>query len=243
MGGLERGCDVCFNPRRPVSRPATRQMQYARRWAAVSIHADRFPGRRPGAVGVPAQLVHVSIHADRFPGRRPNVATPPGSQLMFQSTPTGFPAGDQRLRRRHRRRGRFNPRRPVSRPATQCVPEQATVSIHADRFPGRRRRRAGLRGSRWRCFNPRRPVSRPATRHERHPSRVRVVSIHADRFPGRRLNVASGVDAFVWFQSTPTGFPAGDGRPSARHSPAPSFNPRRPVSRPATLEAAGRSQV
>jgi len=89
------------------------------------------------------QVRRVSIHADRFPGRRHSVrivnshflgwfqSTPTGfpagdaaqwQQLCvrqsFQSTPTGFPAGDFSGHRVVSRLARFNPRRPVSRPAT-----------------------------------------------------------------------------------------------------------------------------
>jgi hypothetical protein len=62
---------------------------------AVSIHADRFPGRRPDDPGLVVRLQAVSIHADRFPGRRPVRRYRPGLVLLFQSTPTGFPAGDK----------------------------------------------------------------------------------------------------------------------------------------------------
>ncbi len=204
--------------------------------------------------------------------------------MKFQSTPTGFPAGDSsptigptHLHSFNPRRPvsrpatdvrvghgashcRFNPRRPVSRPATTPWPPAHSpwiVSIHADRFPGRRPGTA--RGStlmtrfnprrpvsrpatllplrliqRDESFNPRRPVSRPATSASLASFQTPSVSIHADRFPGRRLFARRGRIMSSKFQSTPTGFPAGDHDRQRLGKLRDRFNPRRPVSRPAT---------
>ncbi len=146
-GGANATVILCFNPRRPVSRPATHPAGAAAVGSAVSIHADRFPGRRPRAPSGGGARQGVSIHADRFPGRRP----------------PDHPRAEPWLTR-------FNPRRPVSRPATR-------------RGLGQRRLQ--------RRFNPRRPVSRPATARNRVTQQVVTVSIHADRFPGRRRRPAT----------------------------------------------------
>ena len=205
----------------------------------------------------------------------------------FQSTPTGFPAGDQGPARGARPRRCFNPRRPVSRPATTASSATRPDPGH-DRFnprrpvsrpaTRRRRNRAGRRRfnprrpvsrpATWRCgprpgcgagfnprrpvsrpattqatptcravcrFNPRRPVSRPATYKAGIDAGMSKVSIHADRFPGRRLDIIRSSLPPPVFQSTPTGFPAGDApRPAVCQSRPRCFNPRRPVSRPAT---------
>ncbi len=204
-----------FNPRRPVSRPATESDTAILVPPAVSIHADRFPGRRLQPCAVSSRADTVSIHADRFPGRRLVPSLHGSSVKPFQSTPTGFPAGDGA--EAHRVHG-------------------LRVSIHADRFPGRRRQ--------------------PPSLQLRQP----VVSIHADRFPGRRPPRSAPAAPSSRFQSTPTGFPAGDWGvcefvvddtvsihadrfPGRRHGPGrldrhpDGFNPRRPVSRPATRGA------
>ena len=131
-------------------------------------------------------------------------------RCVFQSTPTGFPAGDAADAVRPAMGCCFNPRRPVSRPATG---------------------RSWCAGTARPRFNPRRPVSRPATKCG-NTARVTVdVSIHADRFPGRRPAPAEAAPQTRPFQSTPTGFPAGD---PVRAGAGDCFNPRRPVSRPAT---------
>ena len=226
-----------FNPRRPVSRPATHCRAGLRAAGPVSIHADRFPGRRPGEAPAhqdlrdvsihadrfpgrrhrarmqPARIRPVSIHADRFPGRRHAVLIAAAEGGEFQSMPTGFPAGDADQPAHGNAPRCFNPRRPVSRPATpQAGPLRAgRLGFNPRRPVSRpatpsRRRRMREQAS----FNPRRPVSRPATAPSCRSCCARPVSIHADRFPGRRLNQPSSSPTSQRFQSTPTGFPAGD---------------------------------
>ncbi len=156
---------------------------------------------------------------------------------MFQSTPTGFPAGDQRNRLTGAWREGFNPRRPVSRPATVPLhvdPFNQYVSIHADRFPGRRP--GGCANSWWMTRFQSTPTGFPAgdDRLGRRSAPAHV-SIHADRFPGRRRSPIRCSSARGWFQSTPTGFPAGDHHVAPVQAWPSGFNPRRPVSRPATM--------
>ena len=227
----------CFNPRRPVSRPATTDAMIASiqgYWfqstptgfpagddqGRASCHATpsfnpRRPVSRPATVlgALLLAVLLVSIHADRFPGRRRSSSSLHMPAARFQSTPTGFPAGDGRSADRGPRPSRFNPRRPVSRPATswRMYPRWCLTS-----------------------FNPRRPVSRPATEEGRHALAGVHVSIHADRFPGRRPagwlpgRVQRGVSIHA------DRFP-GRRRVGSKPGPRPgSFNPRRPVSRPAT---------
>ncbi len=107
----------------------------------------------------------------------------------FQSTPTGFPAGDPCRKAR----------------ASASLTFQSTPTG----FP------AGDMGRVYCCavetgFNPRRPVSRPATFQRQWDRLIAQVSIHADRFPGRRLVSKMSCSRAGLFQSTPTGFPAGD---------------------------------
>ncbi len=148
-----------------------------------------FPAGDRHAVRPTLEALAVSIHADRFPGRRPRPPRLPPWPTPFQSTPTGFPAGD------------------VARcPGRPCQ----AVSIHADRFPGRRRHGAGRSRPPHR-FNPRRPVSRPATGmwHRTIPPS----SCFNPRRPVSRPATAGDlllVYSTTEFQSTPTGFPAGD---------------------------------
>ena len=157
---------------------------------------------------------------------------------LFQSTPTGFPAGDSCWHGLFPATYCFNPRRPVSRPATRrrgrsvcsagCFNPRRPVSRPATWLPR-------TRDNSIDSFNPRRPVSRPATVEGVEAVAVHVVSIHADRFPGRRrpwraelrrracgfnprrpvsrpaTSMVSGIRMVTsGFQSTPTGFPAGD---------------------------------
>jgi len=155
-----------FNPRRPVSRPATAGRPGLCPTGEVSIHADRFPGRRHPTTPFAVAPDEFQSTPTGFPAGDV-CATPAFSAVfMFQSTQTGFPAGDVARSARSHPRG---------------------VSIHADRFPGRR-----------------------LLQHQRHAG-VAEVSIHADRFPGRRLSSSFRLAGFRSFQSTPTGFPAGDG--------------------------------
>ncbi len=136
-----------FNPRRPVSRPATRRQSAAGAGGQVSIHADRFPGRRPQAVQQLAGTVEFQSTPTGFPAGDAWDYRRQGFSEEFQSTPTGFPAGDDRDWFVRESLKRFNPRRPVSRPATYRSGQKGMakrVSIHADRFPGRRRRASNV---------------------------------------------------------------------------------------------------
>ena len=282
-----------FNPRRPVSRPATLPLAiYRTRRDEFQSTPTGFPAGdedlghgRAGLSGSfnprPPDYRPATCVATRparwlccFNPRRP-VSRPATTDAMiasiqgywFQSTPTGFPAGDDQGRASCHATPSFNPRRPVSRPATvlgALLLAVLLVSIHADRFPGRRRSSSSLhmpaarfqstptgfpagdgrsadRGPRPSRFNPRRPVSRPATSWRMYPrwcltsfNPRRPVSRPATVAGPRALTAQTGV-----FQSTPTGFPAGDGRRPARTGWCSCFNPRRPVSRPATEQRGG----
>ena len=273
-----------FNPRRPVSRPATIPFAASALSPWVSIHADRFPGRRLAAANTTAKTHGFQSTPTGVPAGDPKGRSSGCTRMLFQSTPTGFPAGDlawlfrcsahgvsihadrfpgrrpQRSSSMRWPRGGFNPRRPVSRPATSCsacprcarsgfnprrpVSRPATcrdckglcragVSIHADRFPGRRRK--PLPAADIADVFQSTPTGFPAGDDpfaaEREAAKV---SIHADRFPGRRQRPKEPTMNMLMFQSTPTGFPAGDMLHWCMGVVPAGFNPRRPVSRPAT---------
>ena len=83
-----------FNPRPPLSRGATRQMEVLHNKINVSIRAPRFHGGRPRHVGHHHHRQKVSIRAPRFHGGRHQFASVRIIDLMFQSAPPAFTGGD-----------------------------------------------------------------------------------------------------------------------------------------------------
>ena len=131
----------------------------------------------------------------------------------FQSTPTGFPAGDAPSDAPRVSLTRFQST-PTGFPAGDLFAAAGLLlsllfQSTPTGFPAGDRFRSNSASGRA-CFNPRRPVSRPATQAASADVGQHVVSIHADRFPGRRLCAGLLTPSRWQFQSTPTGFPAGD---------------------------------
>ena len=204
-----------FNPRPPISQRATRRLADARACRHVSIHARQFHSGRQVGCSVSAMV-----------------------ELMFQSTPANFTAGD--LKRAARSAWLM---------AFQSTPANFTAGDHGD-GAGRRPRPVSIHA---RQFHSGRPTGAAGG-----PRAQQFQSTPANFTAGDQVSY-EGWNTNPKFQSTPANFTAGDrgsriacdqltivsiharqfhsGRPIVRraaHCRMTCFNPRPPISQRAT---------